>query len=54
LIGLFPTYYSANIVNSNNFIVDRDDGRCFILDAEVERIKAQEFGLRQNTFLIHD
>jgi outer membrane receptor protein involved in Fe transport len=37
-------------VNSSDFVIDRYDGRDFILDAEGERIKAQELGFRQNTF----
>jgi outer membrane receptor protein involved in Fe transport len=37
-------------VNSSDFVIDRYDGRDFILDADGERIKAQELGFRHNTF----
>lgn len=38
-------------VNSSDFVIDRYDGRDYILGPGVgERIKAQELGFRQNTF----
>ena len=37
-------------VNSSDFVIDRYDGRDYILDAAGEKIKAQELGFRQNTF----
>jgi outer membrane receptor protein involved in Fe transport len=37
-------------VNSSDFVIDRYDGKDFILDPAGERIKAQELGFRQNTF----
>ncbi|MGZ8537897.1 MAG: TonB-dependent receptor domain-containing protein, partial [Flavisolibacter sp.] len=37
-------------VNTSDFVIDRYDGRDFILDGAGERIKAQELSFRQNTF----
>jgi outer membrane receptor protein involved in Fe transport len=39
-------------INSSNFVIDRYDGRDFILGpTNGDRVKAQEFGLKQNMFL---
>jgi hypothetical protein len=37
-------------VNTSDFVIDRYDGRDYILDPAGERTKAQELGFRQNTF----
>jgi hypothetical protein len=37
-------------VNSSDYVIDRYDGRDFILDAAGEKIRAQEIGFKQNTF----